>query len=547
MSIHALVRSLFLAAPLCLAMAGCGAPAPQPGDDVELVPEGKGDNYFSISASEYWVDGTATLVLDAADQAKAPADKLTRARALADLKTVQIGWFLDVRLIDKESGGGDHGDANADTYPGYHAIVRTGDWTLSNLRALDDGMTYAYDVRLQIAGQKNLLSQLPGTTLSGGKKTITLQMGKVSNQDLARLDPEHEWFRDPQWDSGSFDPAKLTADQLEPIDLTLSLQDAGDDAYLDINKLIADGKLTIDAHYGWDYWSRYDISNAQDVYDNLIAQGFASPSKTWEQYRGDLGPLTKTVAIGDKQVTVEVKIFHPSGNGTDGYDPETDAGGIAMEKAMTDSLAASDVIIFFGHSGQYYGFALADWNKTARGALDYPALMAAAMPKDRYQIVLASGCDTFSTGEAFRQNPNKPGLANLNVITTNTFSNEASDAVVRTLLGALYGGGTDHFVPAPISSMLEEMNGIGIGSMFGVHGTDGDPKLHPFATLATLGQSCTQNSDCGGDGNRCTKISSSERVCSATCLGDSACPSGYRCRDVASTGTTSIVGKQCLK
>ena len=514
--------------------------------DVEVVPDGKADNYFSTTASEYWVDGTAKVVLEDRYQTATAAQKLARANALAELKTIQIGWFLNVRLTDKEVGDAAHTDANANTYPGYHAIVRTGAWTIQNVRATDDGRTYAYDVRLQVAGQKNLLDELPGTVVAGGKQ-ITLAMGVVSNADLARLDPEHEWFRDGAWDAGSFDPAKLAPSQLENIELTFTLQNADDDAYFDLQKLYADGKLTIDAHYGWDYWDRYDLTNSQDLYDQLVGQGFQSPAATWAEYHGDMGPLTKQVTIDGKAITIEVKIFHGSGNGTAGFDPETDQGGAAMEQAMLASLATSDVIIASIHSGQYYGFALADWNKTSRGALDYPALSAAKMPTDRYQIVMASGCDTFSIGQAFRENANKPNLANLNVITTNTFSNAGTNEEVMNLLDMLYAGRASKFTAKPVSAMLQKMNGSEMGSMYGVHGVDGDPRLHPFAQLDTLGQSCTKSSQCGGDGNRCTKISSSSKVCSATCLADAACPSGYRCRDVAATGTNTIVGKQCLR
>lgn len=537
------VRSFLVASSLALA-ACTGAPAELGDDDIEAIDDGKADNYFSTSAREYWAEGGSQVVVEPG--LKTAAARLARAKELMQLKAVAIGWFLNVRLTDKEAGTGEHGDANAASYPGYHAIVRTGDFSLTNLKAAGDGATYTFDVKLQVAGQQNLITKLPGTALSGSRKKVTLQMGKVANADLAKLDPEHEWFRDDPWDSGAFDPKKLTEDQLETVDLTFSAQDDEDDAYFDLKKLFSDGKLTIDAHYGWDYWDRYDLANAQDLYDRLVADGFDSPAKSFDAYLPDDGPLTKTRAIAGKDVTIEVRIFHNAGKGAKGYDAGSEADGIAWEKQVLKSLAEKEVVIFSGHSGQYYGFALSDWKKTDRGAVDYPALSSATMPRDRYQIVLASGCNTFSTGEAFRQNASKPDFKNLNVVTTNTFSDAGSNEEVFALFAALFGAEQSTFAARPISTMLRKMNGSGMGAMFGVHGVDGDPRLHPFADVAKLGDACTANGDCGGDGNRCTKVGQ-KRVCSAACVADDACPGSFKCKQVAATGTSTIVGRQCLK
>ena len=57
--------------------------------------------------------------------------------------------------------------------------------------------------------------------------------------------------------------------------------------------------------------------------------------------------------------------------GTD-TDPDTAAGGIVLEKDMRESLNTRDVIIYSGHSGPFYGFALANWKKTDEGDLDHP-------------------------------------------------------------------------------------------------------------------------------------------------------------------------------
>jgi hypothetical protein len=532
-------------------LLGCGAQAPAPADDLEVVEEGKGDDYYSPTAREYYVEGSSTVQLEDALVGQSAELKLARARELMSLKTIEVGWFLHVRLIDKEVTFNDpkHTDPNAKTYPGFHAIVRDGQYMDQGLVALPDGKSYSFKVRLQVAGQKDLIARLPGTAIDATHKKFTLQMGKVSNADLARLDAEHEWFRDPQWDSGRFDPSKLSASQLEPIELVISPQPAAPDAWLDSNKLFADGKLTIDVHYGWDYWSRYDVSSARDLYETLVARGFHAPAP-FVTYDGS-APLVRTITAHGKPVAVEVRIYHGKDDKTAGADPDTDEGGAKMEAQMYASLADRDVIVFSGHSGNYYGFALANWNKTARGALDYPQLSSAQLPANRYQVVLASGCDTFSIGQAFRDNASKPGLANLNVITTNSFSDAGSNDELYALLDALYAHeSAGSFSPVLLSTMLSAMNDHeSIGAMFGLHGVDGDPHLHPFADVSKLGAACTRSADCGGDGNSCATVapSAGQKVCAPACTADAACPAGYRCRLLGSRSTATLVGRGCVQ
>ncbi len=546
-----MIRAASLLALACL--SGCGAPAP--GDDLVVVADGKEDNYFSPSAREYFVDGVVPIVLDAADLALPAADRLKRATALRSLKNVEVGWFLHVRLIDKSTDPAPHGDANAATYPGFHAIVRDGEYVTSELTALPDGKTFTYPLRLQVAGANDLLDQLPGTRDAQGKLHFALAMGKVPNADLARLEPDHEWFRDDAWDSGTFDPSALTPDQLESLDLAIEPQPASEDAYLDTNALLADdGKLTIDVLYGWDYWNRYDISNARSLYESLVAKGFASPAESFEAYAGEQGPLTKTVKMKGRDVPVEVRIFHGAGNGTAGLDPETIDGARAMEQEVYGSLARTDVIAWNGHSGNYYGFALSDWKVTGDvGSLEYPQLSAAKMPSDRYQIVVASGCDTFSIGQAFRDNVYKKGLKNLDVITSNSFSSAGANTTVNGLLGALFTrvDGDGAFTPEPISAMLNAINRGGqSGSMFGLHGVDDDPLLHPFASLAKLGGACTTADDCGGIGNDCVATGDGDgapHVCAVECTSDRACPGGYKCRELASAASRQVVTRACTR
>ena len=81
--------------------------------------------------------------------------------------------------------------------------------------------------------------------------------------------------------------------------------------------------------------------------------------------------------------------------------------------------------------------------------------------------------------------------------------------------------------------------------IYGVHGIDGNPQLHPWANLDKLGQTCARHSDCGDTGgNRCV-TSTGGKQCAAVTLAKAGCPAGTRYQ-LATTGT-NLVGGLCLK
>src|SRR5262245_42928685 len=187
---------------LCALVAlagGCAAVAGADGNEDDLiVPEGKEDDFFSSSASEYWVSGNGTVTVE---DGLTAAAKLARAKQLVQLKNVAISWFLNTYLIDKEDE-----DANK-AYGGFGALARFASEMDGTLTPAADGRTFTFPYRVQVAGSKTLLSRVGAS--------FTLQLGKVSNDELAQLEYNHEWYRSAPWDS--FDPSKLTADQLEPM------------------------------------------------------------------------------------------------------------------------------------------------------------------------------------------------------------------------------------------------------------------------------------------------------------------------------------------
>ncbi len=515
------------------ALAGCGDDSAA--DEHVIVPEGKADDYFSQTAQEYVVEGTSQVVLEP-EYASASADeRLARARELVGYKHVVIEWFLNVYLIDKS----EH-DSNED-YGGFKSMVKAGSYEDLDLHETEP-LTYEFTFQMTVGGDTDLLTVLPTTDATDGKKQFTLQMGKVSNDDMEELEINNEWYRRSPW--SEFDPTGMDPQDLEPLVLKIWPEQRSTDAWIDYNQLFADGRVTIAVHFGWDYHSEYHLKHSESLYNWLVStMGFQSPVASYDAYTRTSGPLTKTFEANGKQVTAEVSLFW--GKPDTDTDPDTDAGGIVLENDMRESFKNREVIIYSGHSGYLYGFALANWRTTLEGDLDDSEVPGLDMPADTYQLVVAEGCDTYAMGEAFWQNPNKAGHHNLDVITTTSFSNASSPTVVQDILRALIPTSGEH-KPVTFGALLRDLdsNSYWFNTMYGVHGIDDNPTLHPYADLSTLCHSCSKDAECGGVGNQCSKLNDQEKICTAFCTDDSGCPEGYTC--TASASGWTITSKQCV-
>src|SRR5690606_5985260 len=189
-----------------------------------------------------------------------------------------------------------------------------------------------------------------------------------------------------------------------------------------------------------------------------------------------------------------------------------------------------------------------NWKKTLEGDLDDSEMRTIPMPSDRYQVILAEGCDTYQIGTAFKENPAKAGK-NVDVITTMSFSNASTPATVHNFLSALLArDSSDRLRPQPISTLLTKLDNQSWGffPMYGIHGIDDNPKLVPFAKTENFGKACSSNAECGGPGNLCVSTGSGKK-CTAACTADAGCGTGYACRTVASSSTSTIYGKACMK
>jgi hypothetical protein len=501
---------------------------PEDSEDGFVVDDDKADNFLSLKAQEFILTGTSTVVVE-------DGKGIDRAKQLVFEKHLAITWFLNNYLVDKDHDPADP-DANAN-YGGFAAMVKNGaydDLALTQVNAT----TWSFKFTQTIAGKKNLMSKLP----LDSHGAFTVEIGKPTNAEMESGD---EWYRQPPWDA--WDPSKVTADKKETLTLTIRPDKTSTDAWWDYRRLFEDNALTIDAHFGWDYnTEQAHLHDSKAFYTWLLDRGFRSPTSSWDAYNRTSGPLTKTLDANGHPVQVEVRIFYPRpGTSTD---PETAAGGKQLEKDMFASLKSSDVIVYSGHSGPLYGFALADWNKTDEGDVDDTELAVTPLAQGRYQIVLAEGCNTYMLGNTLLQNPTKQGK-DIDVITTTSFS--VSSTPVEDFVGRMLElDSQSRHRPRTMSQTLEDLDRYSIGesspTMYGVHGIDDDPKLHPYSNPENSCKQCSANAECGGVGNACVTVGHSGRRCVPACTADAGCPTGSLCKPVASAATNTIYGSYCV-
>jgi len=532
------MRSLLLAAALLLPACQSGPIDGDPEDSI-AVDDGKEDNFLSADAQEYVLEGRTQVVLDASMATASSADRMAAAKKLIALKQIAIAWFVTEYFVDKEED-----DANF-KFGGFGAQAKGGMWDDLAVSEGADHLTYSFTFRQYAAGPKTLLSKLP-IRIEGGKKVFDLYVGKPTNDEMSHLVTDEEWYRQAPWDS--WDPSKVSDAQKELMTFSIAPDThVTTDAFFDTNKLVSDGLLDIDVHFGWDYHDNYHLKHSKELFGWLTDRGFKAPVASWDQLTHTSGPFTRTYDANGKTVKIEVRIFFGKPGAEDAT--ETDAGGKVLEADVRESFKKRDVIIFDGHAGPFYGFSMANWNKTNEGDFDDSDMRTAELAT-KYQVVLAEGCETYQIGEALQENPNKNGK-NVDVITSMSFSNAETAVITEDFITALLAHDpSDRLRPRNIMSLLTKLDSeardAGMHTMYGIHGIDEDPHLHPFAEVSNFGKTCSQNADCGGPGNLCTKMGSTKR-CTAACAGDGGCPSPYTCKAVASVSSATIFGRACAK
>lgn len=502
-----------------------------------VVPLGKEDNFFSQTSQEYLVEGTTTITLGAEDASLSAEEQLQKVKRLIPFKQVVINWFLNSLIVSKSN------DATNASYGNYHAITKNGSYEELAVEAVEGAeLTWRFTFRQELAGPFDLLDKME-ITHEGERAFFDLIIGKISNEDMQLLETDKEWYRKAPWKK--FDPTTVDADKLDTLKLEIRPQPRSLDAWPDYARLFADGKVTMGVHFGWDYHKEYHLKHSKAVYDWLVSIGFSSPVDSYDDLAHDSGPLKRTIRANGKDVAVEISLFW--GKPGSGSDADTDAGGKQLEKDAIESLEKREVMIYSGHSGPFYGFAIGNWRKTSEGDLDDSEIPKVAMPYDTYQVVLAEGCETYALGQAFWANPAKSDQKNLDIITTNSFSNASTPAAVKDFIGSMVGtgfGSNDH-TPITYGALLRDLdnNSFWFTTMYGVHGIDDNPRLHPYADPSSFCSACGADEDCGAAGNSCVRLEAGG-VCTAACTGDDGCPGGYTCAAVAYG--ESITGRSCV-
>lgn len=255
-----------------------------------LAPGEKADDFRSETAQEYYVKGQSTITLDSSFTDQSEDAKLQRVRELIPYKQVVIGWFLNQYMVDKEKEQSNH------DYGGFKALTKNGSYEDLDIQKVDD-LTYSFDFVQEVGGKLDLVNTLAqkadATPNDDGSWTFKLAVGKVSNSQMTQLTTNSEWYRRSPW--SSFSPDNVDASRYESVELRIEPEKRSSDAWIDYNRLYADGTVNVGLFFGWDYHDNFHLKHSKSIDEWLVQQGFKSPVDKWEDYAKTRQPLTRTI------------------------------------------------------------------------------------------------------------------------------------------------------------------------------------------------------------------------------------------------------------
>lgn len=538
------MRNISLLLALALLVPACSEPTPESAQDGSfIVPDGKEDDFFSLEASEYVIEGRHTVTIEEEYRDADEETRMARVEELVGYQEIAVSWFLTQYFIEKE-----HDDSNAD-FGGFGAMAKANSYGELDIQHEED-LTYSFRVYQLIAGPTDLLHEMADdvTPTGDGGYEFVLTVGLPTNAELAELETNSEWYRSSPW--SSWNPESVDESRRTDLTLTIRPEVESSDAWFDYESLFEDGLLTIDVHFGWDYHNDYHISHARALFSYLDRNGFETPVETFEELDRTSGAFTRTINANGRAVGVEVRIFYGHPGDDSATNPDTAEGGRQLEDDMRESLRTRDVIVYSGHSGPFYGFALANWRRTDEGDLDDSEMSSVEMPENTYQIVFAEGCDTYHIGEAFRRNPAKPDGAFIDIITTTAPSDAGTPRAVQDMISQLLESDAEgRHMPRTMKSLVRDLdtNSYWAHTMYGIHGIDDNPQIHPYAVVENMCLECETDEDCGGIGNLCVALEEDgPRRCAPVCTTDAGCPEGASCRSVADGYSSTIYESACV-
>jgi hypothetical protein len=493
-------RSMFRAVPLASVFA-LGAIASASACSVSNEEVSEDDlNYRSTAGQEYSLSAEVTFTLSAESEALTGLQKsaalLSRAEEVRTLAIDSMVTELD-RLWPEDLRIKREGTA---------IQYRQGTAASSEPKPQSKSGTYTLAVSSEFAGVTGFEGKLPLVT-EGAQRFLPVPTDVGNGPETMKV-------------------------TIAPIARSLN-------AYPKYDELFKDG-LDIAVHVGGDHNTpAQDISQAQSIYDDLVASGFKSPVTGFAKLALDSGPLTTSVRIREADVPVRVSLFHADMAASDARQPLVDSYKNSMKNA--------DIVIYNGHAGRrldYSGVVFAYTpSRVSLPASEFKNVTTG----DKNQVYLFDGCETY-TGYADRlyENPNR-NTKNTDVLTTVNFSALQEKAnQVLSFIHAFVDQKSGVWVPRSWDTILTRMNTAGEVSWvhgYGVHGLDDNPKLSPLADASKVGASCTKNADCGAADSLCLAVSGSQKVCGAACADSSACPLGTRCLRPAGK---SAEERQCI-
>ena len=83
--------------------------------------------------------------------------------------------------------------------------------------------------------------------------------------------------------------------------------------------------------------------------------------------------------------------------------------------------------------------------------------------------------------------------------------------------------------------------------MYGIHGIDDNPKVVPFAKTANFGKACSAKRIAAVPATCASSTATGGKKCTAACAADPGCGTGYTCKAVASSASSTIYGRACAK
>lgn len=499
-------RNYLLLAALCalgVFFSACGGQAEKTSSNRHIVVPSKADNYYSDRAAEFELTGKLPVNMTSDEyESEAKRNEIISKRLTA------VGLYLTAYMTKKLD---DHFE-NTD-YGGFQAMVRNYSAEQEDLVG-QPGQNLQVEFTIDVAGPPNLPKQLLDV---GGQRTasgvqFSLQMPKGATSDPSSVNRGE--FRD-------FDPSSHSG-ELETITLTTKKLPSISDAYPHYRDFLSDGVYSITLFYGHDYnESRTDIKGAKDAFTYLATNGFNSPVTKFQDLNGQSGPFTKTIKLptpnrtGYKEVTLEVRMFHSN----------MFKNKRKQQKEIAKrELTKRDVFFYNGHAGPYYGFYL-DPNDKAE--IDYRQFANLDF-QDKQQLFVAQGCQTYSQyADALYANPAK-SESNLDVITTVNYSyGKGTLQLLKNLVKVKQG----KHQPVSMQTMVQQLNDQWVNDtknvFYGVMGMDGNSHLHPYANPDSVGQPCSNASECGSErGNACVKGQTGQKTCVAKALAEGSCPSG---------------------